>query len=121
VTLLPGLRGAHGLLPDHGKAVQVDPMKPTLKPPGTKRSKLRCDKLLSTSAFKFKLRRYSVEVLCNPECDNGACGRRQALFKAKVASPAYIASQAAVRPAPAPHYLFYLLFNVHRSPRRFTW
>ena len=43
-----------------GKAVQVDPIKPkpTLKPPGTKRLKLQCVELLSTSAFKFNLRRY---------------------------------------------------------------
>jgi len=34
-------------------------MKPTLKPPGTQRSQLKCDMLLSTSAFKFNLRRYS--------------------------------------------------------------
>jgi len=42
-----------------GEAVQVDPIKPTLKAPGNKRMKLKCDKLLSTSAFKFNLRRYS--------------------------------------------------------------
>ena len=41
-----------------GKAVQVDPMKPKLTPPGTQRLKLMCDMLLSTSAFKFNLRRY---------------------------------------------------------------
>ena len=34
-------------------------MKPKLKPPGTKRLKLKCDILLSTSALKFNLRRYS--------------------------------------------------------------
>jgi len=33
-------------------------MKPTLKSPGTERLKLKCDMLLSTSAFKFNLRRY---------------------------------------------------------------
>jgi len=33
-------------------------MKPELKPPGTKLLKLKCDILLSTSAFKFNLRRY---------------------------------------------------------------
>ena len=32
-------------------------MKPKLKPPGTMRLKLICDTLLSTSAFKFSLRR----------------------------------------------------------------
>ena len=37
----------------HGRAVQVDPIKPNLKPPGTKLLKLKCDVLLSTSAFKF--------------------------------------------------------------------
>jgi len=30
-----------------GKVVQVDPVKPTLKAPGTKRLKLKCVKLLS--------------------------------------------------------------------------
>jgi len=40
--------------------VQVDPTKPQLKPPGTKRLKQNCDILLSTSAFKSNLRRYDV-------------------------------------------------------------
>jgi len=35
-------------------------MTPKLKPPGSKRLKLRCDMLLSTSAFKFNSRRYDV-------------------------------------------------------------
>ena len=39
--------------------MQVDPLKPTLKPPGAKRLKLKCDMLLSTAAFKFSLRRYT--------------------------------------------------------------
>jgi hypothetical protein len=39
------------------RAVQVDPMKPKLKP-GTKRLKLKCDIMLSTFAFNFNLRRY---------------------------------------------------------------
>jgi hypothetical protein len=34
-------------------------MKPKLKPTGTKRLKLKCDILLSNSAFKFKLCRYN--------------------------------------------------------------
>jgi hypothetical protein len=38
--------------------MQVDPIKPTLKAPGTKRAKLKCDKPLSNFAFKLKLRRY---------------------------------------------------------------
>ena len=42
-----------------GRAVQVDPIKLKLKAPGTKRLKLKRDKLLSTSAVNFKLRRYT--------------------------------------------------------------
>jgi len=40
--------------------VQVDPIKTTLKPTGTKRLKLNCDELLSTFAFNFNLRRYDM-------------------------------------------------------------
>ena len=43
-----------------GKAVQVDPMKHMLKPPKTKRLKLKYDELLSNFAFNFNLRRYTV-------------------------------------------------------------
>jgi hypothetical protein len=46
-----------------GKAVQVEPIKPTLKPSGIKRLKLMCDEPISTSAFKFNLRRYTP---CSP-------------------------------------------------------
>jgi hypothetical protein len=42
--------------------VQVEPIKPKLKPPGTERLKLNCDVLLSTAAFEFNLRRYNEEV-----------------------------------------------------------
>jgi hypothetical protein len=45
-----------------GRVVQVVPIKPKLKPPRNKRLKLICDILLSTSAFKFKLRRYNKET-----------------------------------------------------------
>jgi len=45
-------------------------MKPILKTPVTQRLKLTCDILLSTSAFRFNLRRYSVGeeavVWCGP-------------------------------------------------------
>ena len=43
-----------------GRAVQVDPIKPKLKPPRTERLKLMCDVLLSTFAFKFNLRRCNM-------------------------------------------------------------
>ena len=39
--------------------MQVDPIKPTLKPPGTKRLKLQYDALLSNSGFDFNLHRYN--------------------------------------------------------------
>ena len=43
-----------------GREVQVHPIKSNLKPPGTKRLKLKCDILLSTYAFKLNLRLYTV-------------------------------------------------------------
>jgi len=49
-----------------GRAVQVDPMKPKLKPPGTKRSKLEYDGLLSNHGFKFSLRCYTSELFLSP-------------------------------------------------------
>jgi hypothetical protein len=42
-----------------GRAVQVEPMKPTLKAPGTKRLKLNHYRLLSSFGFKINLRRYT--------------------------------------------------------------
>jgi len=42
-----------------GRAVQVDPIKPTSKAPGSDRLQLKCDDLLSKFAFNFKLRRYN--------------------------------------------------------------
>jgi hypothetical protein len=41
--------------------VQVDPIKPTLKAPGTKRLKLKYAVTLSNLGFKFNLRRYHRE------------------------------------------------------------
>jgi hypothetical protein len=46
-----------------GRVVQIDPMKPKLKPPGTKRLKLEYDGLLSNFGFKFNLRRYTVDTV----------------------------------------------------------
>jgi hypothetical protein len=52
---------------DQGEAVQVDPFKLKLKPPGAKRLKLKCDTLLSTSAFNFfKLHRYIKDLFTAP-------------------------------------------------------
>jgi len=45
--------------------VQVDPIKPTVKPPGTKNLKLLHDGPPSKFAFKFNLRRYTKEIASN--------------------------------------------------------
>jgi hypothetical protein len=42
--------------------VQVDPIKPKSKPPGTKRLKLQCDILPSTTALKSNLHHYTKEL-----------------------------------------------------------
>jgi hypothetical protein len=42
--------------------VQVAPIKPTSKTPGTKRLRLKCDDPLSHFAFNFHLRRYAMEL-----------------------------------------------------------
>ena len=42
--------------------MQVEPIKPKLKQPITKRLKLTCDVLLPTSAFNFNVRRYIWEL-----------------------------------------------------------
>jgi len=44
----------------HGRAVQVDPINSTFKAPGTNRLKLEFDDLLSSFAFNFNLRRYTM-------------------------------------------------------------
>jgi hypothetical protein len=54
--------GGAGAAPNQpGEVVQVDPIKPTFKAPGTKRLNLNYDKLLSSFAFKFNLRRTSLD------------------------------------------------------------
>ena len=41
--------------------MQVDPIKPALKPPGIELLNLKCDEPLSKFAFNFKLRRHLKE------------------------------------------------------------
>jgi len=48
--------------PRRGRAVQVDPIKPTLKAPGTKCLKLKYDEPLPIFAFNFNLHRYNEAV-----------------------------------------------------------
>ena len=40
--------------------MQVDPIEPTLKAPGSERLKLRCDDMLSSFALEFSLRRFNL-------------------------------------------------------------
>jgi len=56
-----------------GRAVQVDPIKPTLKAPGTKRLKLKYDEQLSNFAFNFNLRCYSSDCFEGRACLGGTC------------------------------------------------
>jgi len=51
-----------------GKAVQVAPITPTLKAPGTQHLKQKPEKLLSIYGFKFNLRRYNVAAPSSPAC-----------------------------------------------------
>jgi hypothetical protein len=55
-------------------------MTPKVKPPGTKRLKLKCDILLSNCSFEIKLRRYTKDrgsgpgkKLCIHWAKNGKC------------------------------------------------
>ena len=75
--------------------MQVDPGKPKLKSLGTKRLKPKCDILVSTSAFKFNLRRY------NKAMEKGKAKARKmiaARMKASVAGAAGIQAGAYTRP-----------------------
>jgi hypothetical protein len=61
-----GRRTIHVLTPvcrALGKPEQVEPMKPTLKAPGTKPSNLKYDELLSSYGSTFVLRRDQVEPM----------------------------------------------------------
>jgi len=75
-------------LPWHGRAVQVDPIKPRLRPPGTKHLILKCDVLLSTSAFKFNLRRYTMGVSRRPVVRRSAASASAAAPDSCTDSPA---------------------------------
>ena len=52
--------------PRVGEAVQVEPMKPVLKAPGSKHLKLNHNNLLTRFAFNFNLRRYTSAAASSP-------------------------------------------------------
>jgi hypothetical protein len=55
--------------------VQVDPVKPTLKAPGTKLLNLKYAEPLSNHAFRFKLRRYNKGALTDGTEFDSSYGR----------------------------------------------
>ena len=60
ITLILQPRDKYGnAREDLGRAVQVDPIKPTLNAPGSMLLKLKCDRPLSMFAFTFNLRHYT--------------------------------------------------------------
>jgi len=59
--LLAGHGAPGGRAP--GRAVQVDPIEPTLTAPGTVRLELEYDAPVSSFAFNFSLRRYTQEAV----------------------------------------------------------
>ena len=84
-------------VPQHGRAVQVDPMKSMLKAPGTKRLKLKHDEPLSNFALKLNLRRYimlrhlsrnikDIKQVYQYYCSTGFTGTTAARLKFAVAA-----------------------------------
>jgi len=94
-----------------GRAVQVDPRKPTLKAPGTSRLKLKYYELLSSFDLNFNLRRYTeaaaaasdeweVKALALSEQKDAALAAAQAaLAEVQASSAATAAAAAAAREA----------------------
>jgi hypothetical protein len=64
--------------------VQVDPIKPTLKAPGIKGLRLEYDILLSSFAFNFNLRRYTMPPFSRSLADEGAAIKAFKLVKGGV-------------------------------------
>ena len=65
--------GGAGPIVAYGRVVQVDPIRPMLKAPRTKRLKLKRDGPLFNFAFDFNLRRYSM-ALSSPSREHGVLG-----------------------------------------------
>ena len=78
--------------------MRVVPVNPTLKAPVSKRSKLKCDKLLSNVAFNFNLRRYMKVGWNYIVVDEGHRLKNHESKLSKVLAAAYTA-----RPYTPPH------------------
>jgi hypothetical protein len=59
----------------HGRVVQLDPIKPTLKVLGTQRLRLKSEEPLSKLAFKFNLRRYTTAAVLITLLTKSSCNR----------------------------------------------
>jgi len=64
--------------------VQVDPIKHTVKGPGTKRLKLGYDGLLSNFGFKFNLRRYKQGGVKGALKGNERCTGRSDIVRLRI-------------------------------------
>jgi hypothetical protein len=94
----------------HGRAVQVDPVKPQLKAPGTNLLTLEYDELLSTFAVKFILRRYTM--VAEPHCVRTQVGRcRLPLSKPVLKECMVSAFEATIR-----RTAFKLRFRIQLAP-----
>jgi len=81
--------------------VQLDPIKPTLKAHGTKRLKLKLDILLSNFAFKFNLRRHTMEVAMEEATEQATAEATMAAAAAAAATAAASAAATATAAAAA--------------------
>ena len=103
--MLPARGGGGG-----GKAVQVAPMNPMLKPPENKRLTLKYDLLLLSFAFNFNLRRYTeaVEMYCRAD-------RWEHAHKAGSLLTVYRYSYRWCSPHHHPHSTCHSVNNVHTA------
>jgi hypothetical protein len=77
---------------NNGEAVQIDPIKPTLKAPGTKRLKLEHGEAPSHFGFKINLRRYTAGGTATPSPGAASGTTRLSTSCSARAAGAYIRS-----------------------------
>ena len=61
--------------------MQVDPIRPTLKAPGSKRLKRKCDEAPSHCAFKLNLRRYIKAIYLELKLPNAEVATKLAALR----------------------------------------
>jgi len=81
-----------------GRALQVHPIKPPLKPHGTERLILKCDELLSDFGFEFNLRRYIKGLIaCTRAFSPGMVERAEVRGVCEHALPRHLISSSSAR------------------------